>query len=387
MLATPTTIGRGPEMNPHIRPRLLADSVVPVPSSPLKDSNVAAYEPLVSPALLIHELPTTLASRRTIESARQGAAQIIQRTGDDRLLVIVGPCSIHDTEVARDYAVRLQAAIQEHGWDQDLLIVMRAYLEKPRTTVGWKGFLYDPTIDSTNQVNRGLKIARQLLLDITALGLPVACEVLDTISPQFLADLYSWGAVGARTTESQVHRQLVSGLSFPIGFKNASSGKINVALDGMQSAASPHSFLGVTEQGLAAIVHTKGNPHLHVIHRGGESGPNFDAASVASTVKAYPKDLRPSIMIDASHGNSQKDYRNQPKVIDVVAEQIAAGEQAITGVMIESNINEGKQAAPDSEEEVQKLKYGVSITDGCVNFETTVQMLQTLSQAVKQRRA
>ncbi|RHZ52819.1 uncharacterized protein CDV56_100674 [Aspergillus thermomutatus] len=389
MLATAGVTSRGPELNPHTRPHILADSVVPVPSAPLKDSNVAAYEPLVSPALLIHEFPITPASRRTIESARQGAAQIIQRNGDDRLLVIVGPCSIHDTDVARDYAIRLHAAIQEHGWDKDLLIVMRAYLEKPRTTVGWKGFLYDPNIDSTNQVNRGLKlqIARQLLLDITALGLPVACEVLDTISPQFLADLYSWGAVGARTTESQVHRQLVSGLSFPIGFKNGSSGNINIALDGMKSAASPHSFLGVTEQGLAAIVHTKGNPHLHVIHRGGDSGPNFDAASVASTVKAYPKNLQPSIMIDASHGNSQKDYRNQPKVIDAIAEQVAAGEQAITGVMIESNINEGKQAAPQSEDEVQKLKYGVSITDGCVGFETTVKMLQTLSLAVQQRRA
>ncbi|GFF51696.1 phospho-2-dehydro-3-deoxyheptonate aldolase, tyrosine-inhibited [Aspergillus udagawae] len=379
MLAAPGAVSQGPELSRHTRPHILADSVVPVPSSPLKDSNVVAYEPLVSPALLIHEFPITPASRRTIESTRQGAAKIIQRNGDDRLLVIVGPCSIHDTDVAHDYAIRLQAAVQQHGWDKDLLIVMRAYLEKPRTTVGWKGFLYDPNIDSTNQVNRGLKVARQLLLDITALGLPVACEVLDTISPQFLADLYSWGAVGARTTESQVHRQLVSGLSFPIGFKNGSSGNINIALDGMKSAASPHSFLGVTEQGLAAIVHTKGNPHLHVIHRGGDSGPNFDAASVASTVKAYPKHLNPSIMIDASHGNSQKDYRNQPKVIDAIAKQIAAGEQAITGVMIESNINEGKQAAPQSEDEVQNLKYGVSITDGCVGFETTVKMLQTLS--------
>lgn len=385
MLATPGVISRGPEV-PHTRPHLLAGSIVPEPSSPLKDSNVAAYEPLIPPALLLHEFPVTPASRRTIESARQGAARIIQRNGDDRLLVIVGPCSIHDTDVARDYAVRLQAAIQEHGWDKDLLIVMRAYLEKPRTTVGWKGFLYDPNIDSTNQVNMGLKVARKLLLDITALGLPVACEVLDTISPQFLADLYSWGAVGARTTESQVHRQLVSGLSFPIGFKNGSSGNITNACDAMKSASSPHSFLGVTEQGLAAIVHTKGNPHLHVIHRGGDSGPNFDAASVASTIKAYPKNLQPSIMIDASHGNSQKDYRNQPKVIDAVASQIAAGEPAITGVMIESNINEGKQAAPQSEDEVQKLKYGVSITDGCVGFETTVKMLETLSQAVRQRR-
>ncbi|EAW12211.1 3-deoxy-7-phosphoheptulonate synthase [Aspergillus clavatus NRRL 1] len=387
MATMPKVISRGAEPHLHTRPHILSDSIVPVPSAPLKDSNVAAYEPLVSPALLIHEFPLTPASRRTIESTRQGAARIIQRDGDDRLVVIVGPCSIHDADVAREYAQRLQAAIQEHGWDRDLLIVMRAYLEKPRTTVGWKGFLYDPNIDSSNQVNRGLKVARQLLLDITALGLPVACEVLDTISPQFVADLYSWGAVGARTTESQVHRQLVSGLSFPIGFKNGSSGNINIALDGMQSAASPHSFLGVTEQGLAAIVHTKGNPNLHVIHRGGDSGPNFDEAAVASTVKAYPKNRKPSIMIDASHGNSQKDYRNQPKVIAAVADQIRAGEQAITGVMIESNINEGKQAAPNSEEEVSQLKYGVSITDGCVNFETTVQMLETLSQAVKERRA
>ncbi len=281
----------------------------------------------------------------------------------------------------------LKAGIDER-WSEGLLVVMRAYFEKPRTTVGWKGLINDPDINGTFQINRGLKIARNLLVDLTAQGVPVACEVLDTISPQYTSDLYSWGAIGARTTESQLHRELVSGLSMPVGFKNGTDGGLGVAVDAIRASSQPHAFMGVNEQGLAAIVRTVGNADLHIVHRGGSKGTNYDAASVASSktqLKSALPDRHPSIMIDCSHGNSNKDYRNQPKVVDSIAEQLANGEDAITGVMIESHLNEGKQSEPKNGN-VDELKYGVSITDGCVGWETTVEMLDKLNAAVLKRR-
>ena len=350
------------------------------------DTRVTGYEPLISPALLVHEIPLKPESQRTIARARAEASAIVNGQ-DDRLLVVVGPCSIHDPEQAREYAARLRTA--QASWP-GLVIIMRAYFEKPRTTVGWKGLINDPDINGSYNINRGLRIARNLLADLTETGVPVACELLDTISPQYLADLYSWGAIGARTTESQLHRELVSGLSMPVGFKNGTDGSLTVAVDAIKSASRPHAFMGVTNQGVAAIVKTAGNLDLHIVHRGGAKGTNYDAESIAASseqlTKALP-DRKPSIMVDASHGNSQKDYRNQPKVIASVSEQIAAGEKAITAVMIESHINEGKQGEPKEGESTAGLKYGVSITDGCVSWETTLDMLKQLNEAVLARRS
>ncbi|PWZ01483.1 putative phospho-2-dehydro-3-deoxyheptonate aldolase, tyrosine-inhibited [Testicularia cyperi] len=353
----------------------------------VNDVRVAGFEPLISPSLLLHEIPVPEAAQKTIARAR-GLASAIINGQDDRLLVVVGPCSIHDPQQAKEYAKLLKKGIDER-WSEGLVVVMRAYFEKPRTTVGWKGLINDPDINGSFQINRGLKIARNLLVDLTASGVPVACEVLDTISPQYTSDLYSWGAIGARTTESQLHRELVSGLSMPIGFKNGTDGGLGVAVDAIRASSQPHAFMGVTNQGLAAIVRTVGNADLHIVHRGGSKGTNFDAESVqkskAELTKAMP-DRFPSIMIDCSHGNSNKDFRNQPKVVDSIAEQLEAGQDAITGVMIESHLNEGKQGEPKNGN-LDELKYGVSITDGCVGWETTVQMLDQLNAAVIARRA
>jgi len=284
-----------------------------------------------------------------------------------------------------DYASRLKNLASSLD---GLLIVMRAYFEKPRTTVGWKGLINDPDLDNSFKINKGLRIGRQLLCDITEMGLPVGSELLDTVSPQFLSDCLSWGAIGARTTESQLHRELASGVSFPIGFKNGTDGSVGVAVDAMRCASSPHAFMGVTNQGLAAIVKTTGNPDLHVILRGGTKGTNYDAQSV----QAVEKDLRKarphtftSIMIDASHGNSLKNHNNQPKVVDVIIEQLEAGARSITGVMIESNVNAGRQDVPP--EGPKGLKYGISITDGCIDWETTVGVLQRLNAAALARSA
>jgi 3-deoxy-7-phosphoheptulonate synthase len=262
---------------------------------------------------------------------------------------------------------------------------MRAYLEKPRTTVGWKGLINDPDLDNTFKINKGLRVSRQLYCDLTAAGMPIASEMLDTISPQFLADLISLGAIGARTTESQLHRELASGLSFPIGFKNGTDGSLTVAVDAIGSAAASHHFLGVTKQGLAAITRTTGNEHGFVILRGGTTGTNYDADSVAKTKAALQKKgQKPIMMIDCSHGNSLKDHRNQPKVAETVAEQLRSGEEGIIGVMIESNINEGSQKIPA--EGPSGLKKGVSITDACIDWDTTVEVLQNLASAVQSRR-
>jgi len=317
----------------------------------------------------------------------------------DKLLVIVGPCSIHDPEMAKEYASRLIALREEV--DDDLVIIMRAYLEKPRTTVGWKGLINDPDIDESFQINKGLRVSRGLFLDLTGMGIPIASEMLDTISPQFLADCLSIAAIGARTTESQLHRELASGVSFPVGFKNGTDGSLAVAIDAVQSASHRHHFMGVTKQGLAAITRTTGNEHGFVILRGGSKGPNYSPADVAATKAALKKKGQKQIMmIDCSHGNSSKNHKvlllplfspsstntpqNQPLVAASIAEQLRAGEEGIIGVMVESNINEGRQDVPA--EGKAGLKRGVSITDACINWEDTVTVLKNLAAAVRARR-
>ncbi|KAH8831196.1 3-deoxy-7-phosphoheptulonate synthase [Flagelloscypha sp. PMI_526] len=348
----------------------------------LQDRRVIGYDPLVQPALLRHDLPLSAASEQTVTKARCEAAQILSGQ-DDRVLVIVGPCSIHDVDQGVEYARRLKDKICT--WP-NLLIVMRAYLYKPRTTVGWKGLINDPDIDGSFKINKGLRMGRQLLSDITELGVPVGSELLDTISPQYISDLISWGAIGARTTESQLHRELASGVSFPIGFKNGTDGSVTVAIDAMGSASNPHAFMGVTEQGLAAIVKTRGNSDVHVILRGGSKGPNFASEHVVAASKNIEKKMPfGSIMVDCSHGNSQKNHNNQPKVVADICSQLEAGERHITGVMIESHINEGRQDVPP--EGKSGLKYGVSITDACVDWERTVTMLDDLNNSVGKRRA
>ncbi|KAJ3743069.1 3-deoxy-7-phosphoheptulonate synthase [Lentinula detonsa] len=356
----------------------------------LQDRRVIGYDPLVQPALLRHEITSSANSHRTIASARYSAASILSGH-DDRVLVIVGPCSIHSPEQALEYARMLKAKVPT--WP-NLLIVMRAYLylhhtyqktQKPRTTVGWKGLINDPDINGTFKINKGLRAARQLLCDLTDLGVPVGSELLDTISPQYIADLISWGAIGARTTESQLHRELASGVSFPIGFKNGTDGSVTVAIDAMHSASNPHAFMGVTEQGLASIVKTRGNQDVHVILRGGTKGPNFSTEHIKDAAKTILKKQKfASIMVDCSHGNSQKNHNNQPRVLQDVCDQLSAGERNITGVMIESNINDGRQDVPSAGPTA--LKHGVSITDACVDFDTTVDMLNKLNEAVLKRR-
>ncbi|CAN3375423.1 hypothetical protein DIURU_002382 [Diutina rugosa] len=350
------------------------------------DTRILGYDPLVPPALLKSEIKATRASLDTVIKGRVESAAILKGE-DDRALVIVGPCSIHDPELAHDYAQRLKQLSEE--LKDDLVIVMRAYLEKPRTTVGWKGLVNDPNVDNTFDINKGLRISRQLYADLTAQGLPIGSEMLDTISPQYFSDFLSFGAIGARTTESQLHRELASGLSFPIGFKNGTDGGLRVALDAVQASTKGHHFMGVTNTGMAAITTTKGNDNCFIILRGGKNKTNYDAESVAAAKADIAKSTDPSIklMIDCSHDNSAKDYRNQPKVLSAVAEQIAAGEKTIIGVMIESNINEGKQGMPPAGQGKEALKYGVSITDGCVSWETTVSMLNELAAAVRQRRS
>lgn len=344
------------------------------------------------------EIPITPAALKTVIKGRNDAIQIIMGESD-RLLVICGPCSIHDPVTALEYADRLKKLSEKLS--EDLCIIMRAYLEKPRTTVGWKGLINDPDIDETFKINKGLRVSRQLFLDLTDSGVPIASEMLDTISPQFLADLISLGAIGARTTESQLHRELASGLSFPVGFKNGTDGSLTVAIDAIGAAAASHHFMGITKQGLAAITRTSGNEHGFIILRGGSKGTNYDAENVKVTKDTLTKKgQKLAIMIDCSHGmnpelfqlcfnltragNSNKDHRNQPKVAKAIEEQLRAGEKAIIGVMIESNINEGNQKVPG--EGPAGLKKGVSITDACINWESTVEVLEGLAEAVRIRR-
>ncbi|KAI0030143.1 3-deoxy-7-phosphoheptulonate synthase [Vararia minispora EC-137] len=343
----------------------------------IQDRRVVGYDPLIQPALLRHDIQSSIVSQRTISQARYAAARI-SAGKDDRILVIVGPCSIHSPAQAIEYAKLLKEKIP--GW-ANLLVIMRAYFEKPRTTVGWKGLINDPDLDGSFQINKGLRMARQLLCDLTELGVPVGSELLDTISPQYISDLISWGAIGARTTESQLHRELGSGVSFPIGFKNGTDGSVTVAIDAMRAASNPHAFMGVNEQGLASIVRTRGNPDVHVILRGGTKGPNYSSEHVRTAANAIAKgrpEAHASVMIDCSHANSQKNHNNQSKVITDICEQLAAGERSLTGVMIESNINGGRQDVPA--EGPSGLKYGVSITDACVDWETTIDMLNQLNK-------
>jgi 3-deoxy-7-phosphoheptulonate synthase len=352
---------------------------------------------LIPPQLLISEIPITNASLETVLQGRKEAVEIIVGKSD-RLLVICGPCSLHDPATALEYCARLKALADKLS--DDLCIIMRAYLEKPRTTVGWKGLINDPDIDESFKINKGLRISRQLFCDLTSLGMPIASEMLDTISPQFLADLISLGAIGARTTESQLHRELASGLSFPVGFKNGTDGSLTVAIDAIGAAAAKHHFMGVTKQGLAAITRTNGNEHGFVILRGGTKGTNYDAENVKIVKETLEKKKqKQAIMIDCSHGkcfrpksearlrnpgNSNKDHRNQPKVAKVIGEQLRAGETSIIGVMIESNISEGNQKVPA--EGPSALKKGVSITDACINWESTVEVLEALAEDVRERR-
>lgn len=346
-----------------------------------RDLRVVQNRPLLSPAILLEELPLPAASARVVRDSRAEIVRILNGD-DDRLVVIVGPCSIHDPVAAIDYAGRLAALARELSGE--LRIVMRVYFEKPRSTVGWKGLINDPHRDESYAVNDGLRLARRVLLDILALGLPAGCEFLDPISPQYFADAVSWGAIGARTTESQVHRELASALSMPIGFKNGTGGGIQMAVDAVNAAAYPHHFLGVTEQGLAAIVATAGNPDGHIILRGGTRGTNYDAESVGAILATLRKNtLAPRVMIDTSHGNSNKDFRHQPVVAAAVAAQIAAGQGGIIGLLLESFLVDGRQELKDGVE----LTYGQSITDSCMGWEMTVPVLRDLAAAVRARRS
>ena len=345
-----------------------------------RDLHVISIRPLLPPAILLEELPLIEKGSVVVSRARKEVAHILDGE-DDRLIAIVGPCSIHDPLAGLEYARRLEAVADELG--EDLRIVMRVYFEKPRTTVGWKGLINDPHLDGSFVINEGLRLARRLLLDLVELGLPSGCEFLDPIAPQFLSDLVTWGAIGARTTESQVHRELASGLSMPVGFKNGTDGGVQIAIDAVRAAAHPHRFLGVTEQGLAGIVSTRGNPDCHVILRGGQDGPNYDTASVQKTVAALRDAGLPArLMIDTSHGNSDKDHRRQPAVARDIAAQIAQGEPGIIGVMMESFLVDGRQDLKDR----KHLVYGQSITDTCMGWEMTVPVLHELAAGVRARR-
>jgi 3-deoxy-7-phosphoheptulonate synthase len=349
---------------------------------PLRTSNlrVESIRPLLPPAILLEELPLTEAASVTVSRGRDEVARIL-RGEDDRLIVIAGPCSIHDPVAALDYAQRLRSLADDLA--ADLRLVMRVYFEKPRTTVGWKGLINDPALDGSFAINAGLRVGRRLLLDLAELGLPSGCEFLDPITPQFISDLVTWGAIGARTTESQVHRELASACSMPVGFKNGTDGGVQIAVDAVRAAAHPHRFIGVTEQGLAGIVSTAGNPDCHVILRGGATGPNYDALHVQKTLVALrDAGLPPRVMVDASHGNSEKDYRRQPNVVHEVATQVAQGETGIIGMMMESFLLEGRQDLGDP----ARLVYGQSVTDACMSWETTVPVLRELATAVRVRR-
>lgn len=349
-----------------------------------EDWRIRGYNPLTPPNLLQHEIAQSAKSKATVLQGREESAAVVNGTDPNgRLLVIIGPCSIHDTEAAMEYCNRLLQEKEKHK--DELLIVMRSYLEKPRTTVGWKGLINDPDIDDSFNINKGLRVSRQLFVDLTDKGMPIATEMLDTISPQFLADVLSVAAVGARTTESQLHRELASGLSFPVGFKNGTDGSLGVAIDAIGAVKHPHHFLSVTKPGVVAIVGTVGNEDAFVILRGGTKGTNYDADSIAEAKAALAKSgVNPRLMVDCSHGNSLKNHKNQPKVAAVLAEQIEKGEDAIMGVMIESHINEGNQKVP--KEGKSGLKYGVSITDACIGWEDTVSVLDQLAASVKKRR-
>jgi len=343
------------------------------------DLRIRSFEPLITPAELIDDLPCDEAMSDTVANARR-CLHAILHGADDRLAVVVGPCSIHDPAAAIEYATRLRPMRDALG--DALEIVMRVYFEKPRTTVGWKGLINDPDLDGSFKINKGLKLARSLLCDINALGLPAGCEYLDVTSPQYISDLVAWGAIGARTTESQVHRELASGLSCPVGFKNGTDGNVAIAVDAVRAAAHPHHFLAVTKDGRSAVAATRGNPDCHVILRGGKT-PNYDADHIEGVSRLLEKAGLPArLMIDASHANSGKQPENQPRVIESVAAQLETGERRIVGVMVESHLVGGRQDLVAG----RPLAYGQSITDGCIDWDASVAVLERLAQAVRRRR-
>ncbi|WP_369434502.1 3-deoxy-7-phosphoheptulonate synthase AroG [Psychromonas sp. MME1] len=344
------------------------------------DIHITAIKELLPPIALLEKFPATDEICETVANSRNAIHKILSQE-DDRLLVIIGPCSIHDTDAALDYAARL-APLREKYKDT-LEVVMRVYFEKPRTTVGWKGLINDPELNGTFNINKGLRTGRKLLLDINAMGLPAATEFLDMITPQYVADLMTWGAIGARTTESQVHRELASGLSCPVGFKNGTDGTIKIAVDAIGAANASHHFLSVNKFGHSAIVETAGNPDCHIILRGGKA-PNYSAKDVAEIKSELQKSgMTETLMIDFSHANSEKKFENQMKVCADVCAQLAAGEQAISGVMVESHIVEGRQDLIDG----VAANYGQSITDACIGWDDTEALLEQLSTAVAKRRA
>jgi len=367
-LTIPTTNRSKPATGPQATPKL-----------PIDDTRIRDIMELAPPAHLLREFPASDVAVQTTYEARVAIHRVLHGA-DDRLLVVVGPCSIHDYDAAIDYATRLASLKRE--LDDQLIVAMRVYFEKPRTTVGWKGLINDPRLDDSFRINEGLRLARRILLEINELELPAGTEYLDMITPQYIADLIAWGAIGARTTESQVHRQLASGLSCPVGFKNGTDGDVKIAVDAVRAASAPHHFLSVTKGGHSAIVSTAGNEDCHIILRGGAS-PNYDAASVDSVCKELGHaGLAARLMIDCSHANSQKQYERQLDVAQDVAAQVAGGDDRIIGVMVESHINPGRQDLIQG----QPLAYGVSITDACIGWESTVNLLRELAEAVRRRR-
>lgn len=339
----------------------------------MEDSNIESFQSLINPCILKLIYPRSEKVAQLIKNTRKEIACILSGQSTKKLF-IVGPCSIHNVDEAYTYARQLKNLADEVK--DKILIVMRVYFEKPRTTIGWKGLINDPNLDNSFQVNKGLAMARKLLVDINELGLPCGYEVLDTITPQYIADLMSWGAIGARTTESQVHRQMVSGLSMPVGFKNGTSGDMVVARDAVMSATYPHCFMGITEKGIPAICKTKGNPYCHVILRGGKNGPNYSYEHIQKMEQILvEKEIKPAIMIDCSHGNSAKDYKNQKIVLAETINSMHDNENVI-GVMLESNIIEGKQKLDP--QNINKLKYGVSITDSCISIHETFELISNM---------
>jgi len=346
------------------------------------DLRIREIKELTPPSHLVREFPCSERASRTAFSGRSAIHRILHGA-DQRLLVVIGPCSIHDPEAAKAYARRLAAEREKHA--KDLVIVMRVYFEKPRTTVGWKGLINDPDLDGSFQINKGLRLARELLVTINEMGLPAGCEYLDVMTPQYLADLVTWGAIGARTTESQVHRELASGLSCPVGFKNGTDGNVLIAIDAIKAASQPHHFLSVTKGGHSAIVSTNGNEDCHIILRGG-STPNYDEASIAAACAEMSRTgLAQKLMVDASHANSRKDPANQIAICADIGRQIAAGDARIVGAMIESNLVAGRQELLPGQR-LSDLTYGQSITDGCIGWDESVDVLDQLASSVRERR-
>lgn len=355
-----------------------------MPHNSVDNVNVSSQELLITPAQLKQEIPLTAAAEEVVVKGRQDVRNILDRK-DPRLFLVVGPCSIHDVEAAKDYAKRLKALADDVS--DSLLLIMRVYFEKPRTTVGWKGLINDPYLDDSFKIQDGLHIARKLLVDLSETGLPLATEALDPISPQYLQDLISWSAIGARTTESQTHREMSSGLSSAVGFKNGTDGSLTVAINALHSVLSPHSFLGINQEGQVAIINTKGNNYGHMVLRGGGGKPNYDSVSVALAEKELEKEgLSSNIMVDCSHANSNKDPGLQPLVMENVTNQILEGNKSIVGLMIESHLNWGAQKITEDRSQMQ---YGVSVTDACIDWETTEkairEMAQKLGPVLKQR--